>query len=146
MSKITVLLVDNHAMVREGYKYYLSLSEKIGKIYEADCAEIAHQRYVNHPVDVIVMDFSMPDMGGLECIRQLIDHAPHCKILVFSIHDELIYATRAIKSGAKGYISKSSIPETLVTAVCSIAQGKTYIDTAIAQQLTPAKDTPFSAW
>lgn len=135
MTKISVLLVDDHAVVREGYKSYLSLSESIGKIYEADCGETACQRYIQQAVDVVVMDLSMPGMGGLECIRRLISRYPQCKILVFSIHNELIYATRAIKSGAKGYISKNSLPETLVTAVCSIAQGQTYIDAAMAQRL-----------
>ncbi len=135
MSKVSVLLVDDHAVVREGYKSYLSLSEKIGNIYEVDCGEMACQHYMQQPVDVVVMDLSMPGMGGLECIRRLISRDPQCKILVFSIHNELIYATRAIKSGAKGYISKSNIPETLVTAVCSIAQGQTYIDATLAQQL-----------
>jgi len=135
MTKVSVLLVDDHAVVRAGYKSYLSLSEKIGKIHEVDCGETACQHYMQQPVDVVVMDLSMPGMGGLECIRRLISRAPQCKILVFSIHNELIYATRAIKSGAKGYISKSSLPETLVTAVCSVAQGQTYIDAAMAQQL-----------
>lgn len=135
MRKVSVLLVDDHAVVREGYKSYLSLSEKIGEIYEVDCGETACQHYMQQPVDVVVMDLSMPGMGGLECIRRLISRAPQCKILVFSVHNELVYATRAIKSGAKGYISKNSPPETLVTAVSSIAQGQTYIDPAMAQQL-----------
>ncbi len=135
MSKINVLLVDDHAVVREGYKSYLSFSEKIGEIIEADCGETACQRYIQQPVDVVVMDLSMPGMGGLECIRRLISRDPQCKILVFSIHNELVYATRAIKSGAKGFISKSSVPETLVTAVCSIAKGEYYIDANMAQQL-----------
>ncbi len=135
MNKISVLLVDDHAVVREGYKSYLSLSEKIGEIYEVDCGETACQHYLQQPVDVVVMDLSMPGMGGLECIRRLISRAPQCKILVFSIHNEIIYATRAIKSGAKGYISKNSQPETLVTAVCSIAQGQNYIDAVMAQKL-----------
>ncbi|SHE22206.1 DNA-binding response regulator, LuxR family [methanotrophic endosymbiont of Bathymodiolus puteoserpentis (Logatchev)] len=135
MTKISVLLVDDHAVVREGYKSYLSLSEKIGTIYEVDSGESACQHYMQQPADVVVMDLSMPGMGGLECIRRLISREPRCKILVFSIHNELIYATRAIKSGAKGYICKSSVPETLVEAVCSIAQGQTYIDAPMAQQL-----------
>ncbi len=135
MSKISVLLVDDHAVVRAGYKSYLSLSEKIGEIHEVDSGESACQQYMQQPVDVVIMDLSMPGMGGLECIRRLINRAPHCKILVFSIHNEIIYASRAIKSGAKGYISKSSLPETLVTAVCSIAQGQSYIDAEMAQQL-----------
>lgn len=135
MTKVSVLLVDDHAVVRTGYKTYLSLSEKIGDIYEADCGESACQLYNQHPTDIVVMDLSMPGIGGLESIRRLINRDSQCKILVFSIHNELIYATRAIKSGAKGYITKSSVPETLVTAVCAIARGGTYIETNLAQQL-----------
>ena len=135
MGKINVLLVDDHAVVRTGYKTYLSLSDMIGDVYEADCGEIACQLYAQHAIDVVVMDLSMPGMGGLECIRRLISRDAHCKVLVFSIHNELVYATRSIKSGAKGYITKNSIPETLVKAVCAIANGQTYIDADMAQQL-----------
>ncbi len=135
MAKVSVLLVDDHAVVRAGYKSYLSLSEKIGDIFEAECGDTACQIYMRQPVDVVVMDLSMPGIGGLESIRRLISRDPHCKVLVFSIHNELIYVTRAIKSGAKGYITKSSIPETLVTAVCLIAQGQTYIEAEMAQKL-----------
>ncbi len=135
MGKISVLLVDDHAVVRAGYKSYLSLSDKIGDIYEVDSGEMACQQYAQQPVDVVIMDLSMPGMGGLECIRRLISRTPECKILVFSIHNEIIYASRAIKSGAKGFINKGSLPETLVTAVCSIAQGQSYIEATMAQQL-----------
>lgn len=135
MSKVNVLLVDDHAVVREGYKSYLSLSEKIGNVYEANCGDSACQQYMQQKTDVVVMDLSMPGIGGLECIRRLINYDINCKVLVFSIHNQLIYVSRAIKSGAKGYITKSSMPETLVTAVCLIAQGKTYIEEEMAQQL-----------
>ncbi|WP_305908866.1 response regulator transcription factor [Methylomarinum sp. Ch1-1] len=135
MSKYSVLLVDDHAVVRAGYKTYLSLSDKIGDIYEADRGETACQLYHQQATDVVVLDLSMPGIGGLECIRRLLSRDSKCKILVFSIHDEAIYATRAIKAGAKGYITKNSIPETLITAVCAVAQGQTYIDLELAQKL-----------
>ncbi len=134
-SKISVLLVDDHAVVRTGYKAYLSLSDSIGLIYEADRGEIGCQLYNQHRPDVVVVDLSMPGIGGFESIRRLLNRDPHCKILVFSIHNELVYVTRALIAGAKGYITKSSVPETLVTAVCKIARGGTYVDPEIAQQL-----------
>jgi len=134
-NKINVLLVDDHAVVRTGYKTYLSLSEKIGQIYEADRGEIACQLYTQHQPDIVVLDLSMPGIGGFESIRRLISRNPHCKILVFSIYNELIYVTRAIKAGAKGYITKNSVPETLVAAVCKIARGGTYIEAELAQKL-----------
>lgn len=134
-TKINVLLVDDHAVVRTGYKTYLSLAENIGRIYEADRGETACQLYNQHQPDVIVLDLSMPGIGGFETIRRLINRDPHAKILVFSIHNELVYVTRAIKADAKGYITKNSIPETLITAVCKIAQGGTFVDPELAQQL-----------
>jgi two-component system invasion response regulator UvrY len=133
--KISVLLVDDHAVVRTGYKAYLSLSDKIGQIYEADRGETACQMYIQHQPDIVVLDLSMPGIGGFESIRRMINRDPHCKILVFSIHNELVYVSRALKAGAKGYITKNSVTETLVTAVYKIAQGGTYVDPDIAQQL-----------
>lgn len=134
-SKISVLLVDDHAVVRTGYKTYLSLSDRIGAIYEADRGETACQLYSKQLPDVVVMDLSMPGLGGFESIRRLISRHGNCKILVFSIHHELVFVTRAIKAGAKGYITKSNAPETLITAVCTIAEGGTYVDPELAQQL-----------
>ncbi|WP_262964521.1 response regulator [Methylobacter psychrophilus] len=133
--KISVLLVDDHAVVRAGYKTYLGLSDKIGKIFEADRGETACQMYIQYKPDIVVLDLSMPGIGGFESIRRLINRDPHCKILVFSIHNELVYVSRILKAGAKGYITKNSDPEMLVTAVYKIAQGGTYIDPDIAQQL-----------
>lgn len=141
MGKINVLLVDDHAVVRTGYKTYLALSSQIGEIYEADRGETACQLYMQHQPEVVVMDLSMPGIGGFESIRRLMNRDPSCKILVFSIHNELVYVTRAIKAGAKGYITKNSIPETLVTAVCKISKGGTYVDPDIAQQLAASLAT-----
>lgn len=135
MHKFSILLVDDHAVVRTGYKTYLSLSDKIGEIFEAGSGEAAYQLYQKCRCDVVVMDLSMSGIGGFESIRRLLSRDPTCKILVFSIHGEPIYATRAIKAGARGYITKSSEPETLVSAVCTIAQGQTFIDPALAQKL-----------
>ncbi len=133
--KIDVLLVDDHAVVRAGYKAYLSLSDKIRTIYEAERGEIACQLYTQYQPNVVIMDLSMPGIGGFESIRRLVGRDPNCKVLVFSIYNELIYVTRAIKAGAKGYITKNSSPETLINAVCQVACGSSYIDPTIAQQL-----------
>jgi len=136
MSKrINVLLVDDHAVVRAGYKAYLSLCDSIGTIHEADRGESACHLYDRERPEVVVLDISMPGIGGFETIRRLILRDPRCRILVFSIHDEPIYATRALKAGAKGYIIKSSVPETLVTAVCALAEGGTFIAPELAQRV-----------
>ncbi len=130
--KIDVLLVDDHAVVRAGYKAYLSLSDRIRTVYEAERGEIACQLYNQYQPHIVIMDLSMPGIGGFECIRRLIMRDPYCKILVFSIYNDLIYVTRSIKAGAKGYITKNSIPETLIKAVCQVASGGTFIDPALA--------------
>lgn len=133
--KINVLLVDDHAVVRTGYKTYLSISKNIGEIYEADRGEMACQLFNQHNPDVVLLDLSMPGIGGFETIKRLIDRDPNCKILVFSVHNEPLYATRAIKAGAKGYITKNSMPEELVSAVYKIYQGGTYVEMNLAQKI-----------
>jgi two-component system, NarL family, invasion response regulator UvrY len=133
--KIDVLLVDDHAVVRAGYKAYLSLSDRIRTIYEAERGETACQLYNQFQPHIVIMDLSMPGIGGFECIRRLIGRDANCKILVFSIYNDLIYVTRAIKAGAKGYITKNGSPETLISAVCQVASGGTFIDPELAQQL-----------
>jgi two-component system, NarL family, invasion response regulator UvrY len=134
-AKIDVLLVDDHAVVRAGYKAYLSLSDNIRMIYEAERGEIACQLYNQYQPDIVIMDLSMPGMGGFESIRRLVSRDARCKILVSSIHNELVYVTRAIKAGAKGYITKSNSPETLMAAVYQVASGNTFIEPSLAQQL-----------
>lgn len=133
--KISVLLVDDHAVVRTGFKTYLSLSDKIGQIIECERCESACQLYDQYQPDVVVMDLSMPGIGGFEGIRRLLSRDPDCKVLVFSIHDELIYVARAIKAGAKGYLVKNSSPELLTEAVIGIAGGGTFVMPELAQKL-----------
>jgi len=140
-AKLSVLLVDDHAVVRAGYKTYLTYSENIGQIYEADRGETACQLYSQWQPDLVVLDLSMPGIGGYETIRRLLSRDANAKILVFSIHNELVFVTRALKAGAKGYLTKNSSPETLVTAAWKIAQGGTFVEPELAQQLAIATTT-----
>jgi DNA-binding NarL/FixJ family response regulator len=133
--KITVMLVDDHAVVRAGYRLLLSQTEQITVISEAERGEEACQYYLETQPDVIVMDLSLPGIGGLAAISRITNRDPSAKILVFSIHDELVYVVRALEAGAKGYITKSSAPETLVEAVLKIAAGETFVEPEIAQKL-----------
>ncbi len=129
--KINVLLVDDHSVVRAGYRLLLSQSAIIGEIMEAGAGEIACRVYLeNHP-DIVVMDISMPGIGGLNAIRRICARDPKVRILVFSIHEEPIYVTKALEAGAKGYITKRSAPEILVEAVIKIAQGESYIESTL---------------
>jgi DNA-binding NarL/FixJ family response regulator len=136
VTKITVLLVDDHAIVRAGFRMLLAATDTIEIIAEAERGEAACQLYLEKKPDVVVLDLSMPGIGGLECIRRICSRDPNAKILVFSVHDESVYVNRAIEAGAKGYITKNSAAEILVDAIQVIAKGISYIEPGLAQQAT----------
>jgi DNA-binding NarL/FixJ family response regulator len=127
-NRIKVILVDDHAVVRAGFRLLLSTAEDIDVIDEAERGEQACQLYLEKQPDVMVLDISMPGIGGLETIRRICSRDSQAKILVFSVHDEMVYVNRAMNAGAKGYITKSSAPGILVTAIRKIADGDCYIE------------------
>jgi len=135
--KIKVLLVDDHAVVRAGFRMLLSSVDSIEVIAEASRCEEACKQYEDWLPDVVVMDLSMPGIGGLEGIRRIVSRDPDAKILVFSIHDEKVYVDRALASGAKGYITKNSAPEMLITAVQEIAGGNAFIEAGLLAANSP---------
>lgn len=125
---IKVILVDDHAVVRAGFRMLLSAEADIDVIAEADRGEAACQLYLEQQPDVLVLDLSMPGIGGLESIRRICNRDSSAKILVFSVHDEMVYVDRAMAAGARGYITKNSAPDILVTAIQQIAAGEIYIE------------------
>lgn len=127
-NKIKVLLVDDHAVVRAGFRLLLASSADIDVVAEADCGEKVCSFYEQYSVDVVIMDITMPGIGGLESIRRLCSRHSSAKILVFSIHDEAVYVERAINAGAKGYITKTSAAEIMLEAVYKIAEGGEYVE------------------
>lgn len=131
MKKISVLLVDDHAVVRAGFRMLLASTSTIEIVAEAERGEAACQLYLEKQPDVVVLDLSMPGIGGLECLRRICNRDPLAKILVFSVHDESVYVSRAIAAGAKGYITKNSAPEILVDAIQNIAAGGMYIEPSL---------------
>lgn len=133
--KIKVILVDDHAVVRAGFRMLLSAEADIDVIAEAERGEAACQLYMEQQPDVMVLDLSMPGIGGLESIRRICNRDSEARILVFSVHDEMVYVDRAIKAGAKGYITKNSAPEILVTAIHKIALGEIYIEQGLMKNL-----------
>jgi two-component system, NarL family, invasion response regulator UvrY len=133
MKKISVLLVDDHAVVRAGFRMLLATTANIEIVAEAERGEAACQLYVETKPDVVVLDLSMPGIGGLECIRRICNRDQHAKIVVFSVYDESVYVSRALEAGAKAYITKSSAPEILVDAIQRIAAGGTYIESGLGK-------------
>ena len=133
--KLTVLLVDDHTVVRAGFRMLLSSHALIGEIMDVDRGEVACQQYKTFQPDVVVMDLSMPGIGGMETIRRLCQLDSNAIILVYSIHDEMIYVERALQAGAKGYVSKNSAAEVLVEAVSVVASGNRYIEQGLLPEL-----------
>jgi len=131
--KISILLVDDHEVVRAGFKILLTAQPFIGEIKNINRGELVAQEYDRMQPDVVVMDLSMPGIGGLETIRRLCKQDPNAVILVYSIHEESVYVERALQAGAKGYVSKNSAAEVLAEAVKTVAQGVRYIE----QELLP---------
>ena len=131
---VTVYLVDDHAVVREGYKHLLRKAN-IEVIAEASSGEEAYQHFNEIKPDVIVMDLSMPGMGGIEAIGKIMAKNKQSKILAFSMHDDLIFSTRAMQAGAKGYVTKASAPSVLVEAVFVIAGNRKYLSQDLANKI-----------
>lgn len=126
--KIKIILVDDHAVVRAGFRMLLATSEAIEVISEASRGEEVIGQYVNLKPDVVVMDLSMPGLGGLETIHRIVQRDASAKILVFSVYHQRVYINRALNAGAKGYITKNSAPEILIEAIVTIMQGHNYIE------------------
>ena len=139
--KIKVILVDDHAVVRAGFKMLLATNEHIEVIAEAERGEEAMQLYKSRQPDIMVMDISMPGIGGLEAIRRICARDKHAKILVFSVHNEQVFINQAIKAGAKGFISKNSAADILIDAIQHIVQGEIYIEEALIQTIDQDDNT-----
>ena len=146
--KIRILLVDDHAVVRAGYQMLLKQSDRTEIIAEAASGEQACKLFVDLSPDVVVMDLSLPGIGGLEAIRRIVLKDANARILVFSMYEDTVFVDQAVRAGAKGYLTKNSAPETLITAIEEIARGGIYIDAEIAQHLAfqkaRAETGPFS--
>lgn len=134
-AKIRVMLIDDHAVVRVGFRMLLGISPDIEVVGEADSGEAAYQHFAAIRPDVAVMDLSMPGMGGIETVRRLIARDRHARILALSAHEDTAHPRRVLKAGALGYLSKRSAPEELLDAVRAVAAGRTYLDAEIARKL-----------
>jgi two-component system invasion response regulator UvrY len=136
---IRVLLVDDHAVVRMGFRLLLQSVADVSVIAEADSGEAACQLYLELNPDVVVMDLAMPGMGGLEALRRIRARHPQAQILTLSAHDDPMHARRALQEGALGFLSKRSAPEALLEAVTVVGAGRRYIDPVLAQKLALAE-------
>ena len=132
---IGVMLVDDHAVVRMGFRMLLDGADDIAVLGEAESGEEAVRRFAELKPDVIVMDISMPGIGGLEAIDRILAKNPDMRILVLSAHEDAMHARRVLKAGAVGYLTKRSAAEELIHAIRVVHHGKTYLEPGIAQQM-----------
>lgn len=136
---IRVLLVDDHAVVRMGFRLLLQSTAAMSVVAEADSGEVACRLYPELHPDVVVMDLAMPGMGGLEALRRIRARHPEAQVLTLSAHDDPMHARRALQEGALGFLSKRGAPEALLEAVTVVASGRRYLDPALAQKLALAE-------
>jgi len=129
-----VLLVDDHAVVRAGFRHLLEKRQDYA-VTEASTAEEAYFLYNDLSPDVVVLDISMPGMGGIEGLRRLRSKYTNARILVLSMYDDLAFVARAMEMGARGYISKNSAAESLDKAIIRVISGGKYFSAEIALQM-----------
>jgi two-component system invasion response regulator UvrY len=133
---IRVLLADDHAVVRTGFRLLLEGAGDVSVVGEADSGESCIARFDELAPDVVVLDLSMPGMGGLEALRRLRARSSQARVLALSAHDDSMHARRALRQGALGFLSKRTAPETLLEGVRAVAAGNRYLDPRLAEDVT----------
>jgi two-component system, NarL family, invasion response regulator UvrY len=134
-ARLTVLLVDDHAVVREGYRRLLEDSGRITVVGETGSAADAYQLFCNLAPDVVVMDIALPGVSGIEGMRRILAHQPNAHVLMFSMYEDSIFVRRALEAGAAGYLTKASAPRVLVEAIDAVAAGRRFLSPDVAQTL-----------
>ncbi|MBT8127586.1 MAG: response regulator transcription factor [Gammaproteobacteria bacterium] len=130
--KTKLLLVDDHAIVRAGFRYLLE-SDADYEIREVNTAEEACRIYSEYKPDAVIMDLLMPGMGGLQGVRHIHAKDNNAKVLVLSMRDDPVYVSQATKAGAQGYVTKRSAPEELTKAVAVLIKGNKYLSADVAK-------------
>ncbi|WP_316213824.1 MULTISPECIES: response regulator transcription factor [unclassified Bradyrhizobium] len=134
-SEATILLVDDHAVVREGYRSVLQKQPGLRVIAEASDGAEAYRLFKEAKPDLVIMDLSMREVGGIEAIRRIRQWDRDARILVFTMHENAGFAVQAIRAGAKGYVTKSSPPEALVQAARDVLAGRVAVSPDISHEL-----------
>ena len=132
MKRIRILLADDHAVVRQGFKMILGEQPDMEIVGEAGNGREALQLAESLKPDLVVMDVAMPELNGIEATRRMIDVAPHARVLALSMHKDSVYVREILRAGARGYLLKDSVAADLVFAVRAVAQGEGYISPAVS--------------
>lgn len=134
MDLIRILLVDDHPIVREGYRRLLGRQPGFSVVSEASDGEAALAAFAAHAPDVVLMDLSMPGGGGFAALETLLARDPGARVIVVSMHQGAIFARKAMAAGARGFVSKSSPPDELVRAITTVMSGRRVLSDDMAQE------------
>ncbi len=138
----TILLADDHRLVREGLKALLESRDDFAVVGEAcDGAEAVSLASQKHP-DVVIMDITMPKLSGIDAARQISQNDPEAKVLVLSMHESPSYVEEVLRAGAAGYVLKNSAATDLIAAVDAIRSGDSYLSPSVTQQVVDALARP----
>lgn len=133
--KTRILVVDDHPIVRQGLKLMIDKESDLEVCGEADGMARAMQLYFETDPQVIVADISLENGSGIELVKEMMSHNPELRILVCSMHEELLFAERALRAGAKGYINKEETPERMIAAIRRVASGKVYLSERMTERM-----------
>jgi two-component system, NarL family, response regulator NreC len=134
-SKIRVLIADDHAILRSGLRMLVDAQTDMTVIAEARNGNEAIQIVRTTLPDVVILDVTMPERGGLNAIHDILQYSPDTRILVLTMHEELAYLRTALAAGASGYVLKKSVDADLLSAVRAVQKGRTYVDSELASEL-----------
>jgi len=132
MKRIRILLADDHAVVRQGFRMILSAHSDLEIVGEAGNGREAVELAANLRPDVVVMDVAMPELNGIEATRRLTADNPHIRVVALSMHKDSVYVREILRAGARGYLLKDSVADDLVAAVRAVAAGEGYLSPAIS--------------
>ena len=135
---LRILLVDDHAVVRNGLRSVLSATKRISVEDEASTAREGIRKALAQSFDAIVLDLSLPDMSGIEAMKLILHERPKQAIVIFSMHADREYCVRALRAGALGYVTKQGAPEEIVKAIETVSVGRRYVSPSVAEHLVGA--------
>jgi len=141
---IRILVADDHTIVREGLKQILGEEKDMNVADEASNGQEALQKIQKHEYDCVLLDISMPGRSGLEVLKDIKILRPKLPVLILSMHSEELYAIRALRAGASGYLTKASASEELIGAIRKVSTGRKYVSTSLAEKLAFELDTDAS--
>lgn len=131
-AKIRILLADDHAIVRQGFRLILSSQPDMEILGEAGNGREAVEMAAKLQPDVVVMDVAMPELNGIEATRRIADTAPRSRVLALSMHKDSVYVREILRAGARGYLLKDAIDSDLLNAVRAVARGEGYLSPAVS--------------